>query len=76
MRIAEGAPRRRGSRLTCAGPGPQHPSIREAVLAAVGLAPKIYCRIQRFTNVFGAIGEPVHNWVETAVACGYYDQAP
>jgi AraC-like DNA-binding protein len=44
-------------------------------LASVGLAPKMYCRIQRFKKVFGVIGQPACNWVETAVACGYYDQA-
>lgn len=44
-------------------------------LTAVGLAPKVYCRIQRFKKVFGVIGQPACNWVETAIACGYYDQA-
>ncbi len=49
--------------------------LERRFLAAVGLAPKVYCRIQRFKNVFGVIGRPACNWVETAVACGYYDQA-
>jgi AraC-like DNA-binding protein len=44
-------------------------------LAAVGLSPKLFCRIQRFNNVFHVLGQPSCNWVETAVACGYYDQA-
>ena len=42
---------------------------------AVGLAPKVFCRIQRFTQVFGAIEQPGSDWAATAAACGYYDQA-
>jgi AraC-like DNA-binding protein len=41
---------------------------------AVGLAPKLYARIQRFQRVFHEL-ESGGNWVETAIACGYYDQA-
>jgi len=43
--------------------------------AAVGLAPKVFCRIHRFTQVFRVLGEPSREWVETAIRCGYYDQA-
>jgi AraC-like DNA-binding protein len=43
--------------------------------ATVGLPPKVFCRIQRFSNVFRVLGEPSHDWVETAIRCGYYDQA-
>jgi AraC-like DNA-binding protein len=42
---------------------------------AVGLPPKVFCRIERFTNVFHLLGEPCRDWVDTALACGYYDQA-
>lgn len=42
---------------------------------AVGLAPKLFSRIQRFSNVFRLLQEGTGNWVETALACGYYDQA-
>ena len=42
---------------------------------AVGLRPKLYCRIRRFNSVFRRLGEPIPSWVETAIACGYYDQA-
>lgn len=49
--------------------------LERRFLAAVGLAPKLFCRIQRFRHVFGVLGQPSCNWVETAVACGYYDQA-
>jgi AraC-like DNA-binding protein len=41
---------------------------------AVGLSPKLFCRIQRFQRVFQQI-EAGRGWVETALACGYYDQA-
>jgi AraC-like DNA-binding protein len=43
--------------------------------ATVGLAPKLFCRIQRFNQVFRRLGQPSCDWVETALACGYYDQA-
>jgi methylphosphotriester-DNA--protein-cysteine methyltransferase len=49
--------------------------LERRFLAAVGLPPKLFCRIQRFNNVFGVMGQPSCNWVETAIACGYYDQA-
>lgn len=49
--------------------------LERRFLAAVGLAPKLFCRIQRFNNVFQVLGQPFRNWVETAIACGYYDQA-
>ena len=43
--------------------------------AVVGLRPKLFCRIQRFSQVFGLLTQPSANWAETAIACGYYDQA-
>jgi AraC-like DNA-binding protein len=49
--------------------------LERRFLAAVGLSPKLFCRIQRFNNVFHVLGQPSCNWVETAVASGYYDQA-
>jgi AraC-like DNA-binding protein len=44
-------------------------------LARVGLPPKLFCRIQRFNNILRAIEQERGSWVETALACGYYDQA-
>lgn len=41
----------------------------------VGIPPKLFCRIQRFNNVFRGLGEPSCDWIETALRCGYYDQA-
>jgi AraC-like DNA-binding protein len=43
--------------------------------ASVGLPPKLFCRMQRFIQVFRVIGQQPCNWVDTAVACGYYDQS-
>jgi AraC-like DNA-binding protein len=49
--------------------------LERRFLATVGLPPKLFSRIQRFTGVYAAIGQASCNWVETAVSCGYYDQA-
>ena len=43
--------------------------------AAVGLAPSTFRSLQRFVHVFRTIDEQSPRWVETALACGYYDQA-
>jgi AraC-like DNA-binding protein len=43
--------------------------------AAVGLAPATFRSLQRFVQVFRVIGDEAPRWVETALACGYYDQA-
>ncbi|RIK42842.1 MAG: AraC family transcriptional regulator [Chloroflexi bacterium] len=42
----------------------------------VGLTPKLFCRVQRFQSVL----ELIHtwrevDWVDVALACGYFDQA-
>ena len=42
--------------------------------SAVGLPPKLFSRMQRFLRVFRAV-ERSRSWVDTAIACGYYDQA-
>jgi AraC-like DNA-binding protein len=42
---------------------------------AVGISPKLFCRMQRFQQVFQSMEGANSNWVETAVNCGYYDQA-
>ncbi len=43
--------------------------------SAVGLPPKFFCRIERFNNVFRALGQGSASWVDMAIDCGYYDQA-
>jgi AraC-like DNA-binding protein len=43
--------------------------------SVVGLPPKLFCRIQRLNSVLRTLEQPSRNWVETALACGYYDQA-
>jgi AraC-like DNA-binding protein len=40
----------------------------------IGLKPKLFCRILRFQRVFHEM-ECGGNWVQAALACGYYDQA-
>jgi AraC-like DNA-binding protein len=42
---------------------------------AVGIPPKLFCRMQRFQQVFQTINRADANWVDVAVICGYYDQA-
>jgi AraC-like DNA-binding protein len=42
----------------------------------VGLAPKTFCRVTRFRQVIGRIAQSTDiDWTETALSCGYYDQA-
>lgn len=43
---------------------------------AVGLTPKVYCRVLRFQEVLRAIeeGQPI-SWATLALDCGYFDQA-
>jgi AraC-like DNA-binding protein len=42
----------------------------------VGLTPKLFCRIQRFQKVLRRIWKrQPFEWVDVALACGYYDQA-
>jgi AraC-like DNA-binding protein len=43
--------------------------------AEVGLPPKLFGRLRRFLRVFRAMEQANATWVETAFACGYYDQA-
>ena len=43
--------------------------------SAVGLSPKLFCRMRRFLGVFSVMaGQPL-KWVEAALACGYFDQS-
>jgi AraC-like DNA-binding protein len=42
---------------------------------AVGIAPKLFCRIQRFQRVFPILESEHSGWADAAVQCGYYDQA-
>jgi AraC-like DNA-binding protein len=41
----------------------------------VGLPPKKFCRLRRFQQVFRSLEETGGQWAQTAVDCGYYDQA-
>ncbi len=41
----------------------------------VGMSPKLFCRIQRFQQVFQSLNGSNSSWVDAAVQCGYYDQS-
>ena len=42
----------------------------------VGLTPKSFCRVRRFQRTVARLhGLRAVDWAETALACGYYDQA-
>lgn len=42
----------------------------------VGLTPKLYCRIQRLQQVLSLLAKEERvNWLDVALACGYFDQA-
>jgi AraC-like DNA-binding protein len=44
--------------------------------AAVGLAPKLYCRVRRFEQALAQVGRaPQPSWSALALAAGYSDQA-
>jgi hypothetical protein len=55
-------------------PGVSPRTFERRFKSAVGLAPKMFERIQRFQRVFQEV-ESGGKWVEAAIACGYYDQA-
>ncbi|MFF2528849.1 helix-turn-helix domain-containing protein [Brevibacillus sp. DP1.3A] len=41
----------------------------------VGLTPKLFCRLRRFQEVLNRIDRAKSvNWMDVAIACGYYDQ--
>ena len=42
---------------------------------AVGIPPKLFSRMQRFQRVLQMVEGPEATWVDTAINCGYYDQA-
>jgi AraC-like DNA-binding protein len=56
--------------------GLSHRRFAELFREQVGLTPKLYCRVGRFTRVVRQItrGAPV-NWADVALGCGYADQA-
>jgi len=47
--------------------------LQRRFLETVGISPKLFSRMQRFQRVFQAMERL--NWVNTAIDCGYYDQA-
>jgi AraC-like DNA-binding protein len=59
-----------------AGAGLSHRRFVQLFRDAVGLTPKLYCRIRRFQEVLQrvAAGRAIE-WAGLALDCGYYDQA-
>jgi AraC-like DNA-binding protein len=55
------------------GLSPRH--FERRFKAAVGISPKLFCRIQRFQRVLRAMDDPNSNWISTSIDCGYYDQS-
>jgi AraC-like DNA-binding protein len=56
--------------------GLSHRRFIELFHRHVGLTPKVFCRVRRFQRVLGSIHRRRDvDWVETALDCGYYDQA-
>jgi AraC-like DNA-binding protein len=48
----------------------------EVFRAEVGLSPKLFCRIRRFHEALRRIEQATDiEWVDVALACGYFDQA-
>jgi len=48
--------------------------LERRFLSAVGVAPKLFCRLMRFKRVVRAMDGPANNWTDTAINAGYYDQ--
>src|SRR5262249_48708791 len=48
--------------------------LERRFLESVGIAPKVYARMQRFQSVWPVI-DPRAPWAAAAFACGYYAQA-
>ena len=42
---------------------------------SVGLPPKLFCRIRRFRQIFELLEQESIDWVDAALAYGYYDQS-
>jgi AraC-like DNA-binding protein len=42
-------------------------------MEAVGITPKLFCRIQRFQRVFPILEAGNPGWADAAVQCGYYE---
>jgi len=40
----------------------------------IGLSPKFYCRVIRFSHIFKLVSSEDQNWTEIALQAGFYDQ--
>lgn len=57
-----------------AASGYSHRRFNELFRAAVGLTPKVYCRVKRFHHALKSF-KPAAAWADLAIAAGYSDQA-
>lgn len=56
--------------------GLSHRRFLQVFTEQVGLAPKAFCRVQRFQRVLRQVHRsPNIDWADVALSCGYYDQA-
>ena len=56
--------------------GISHKQLLREFERCVGLTPKLFARLCAFQRVVHSVGQRVTvDWAETAVTCGYYDQA-
>jgi len=63
-------------RGTAEGLNISHKHLIQEFRKTTGLAPKLYCRIQRFQRVLAEINRRKQiEWASIAVSCGYFDQA-
>jgi AraC-like DNA-binding protein len=59
-----------------AATGYSHRRVVALFREAVGLGPKLFCRVRRFQRVLEALRtHPATGWAELALAAGYSDQA-
>jgi AraC-like DNA-binding protein len=57
--------------------GKSRRSVELAFQSAVGISPKMYCRVTRFRHILDAVSEngPSVNWVKIALDSGFFDQS-
>lgn len=62
-------------RELCSSLGLSARQIERRFRNAVGISPKLFCRMRRFQQVFQSMESSSLSWVDVAVSSGYYDQA-
>lgn len=76
LREFQSAPRVRSVKEVGKRTGLSQRRFIELFRREVGLTPKLFCRIRRFQETMRLIGSGRRaGWAETALTCGYFDQA-